>query len=88
MVKTHKKNKKFTLNSQLQTYQILTKDDQMFSMCPSYFIITVTDNQSVFFDKKQEQQIIRDREFAKPCAEQLTGAKSISIRELEEYIQD
>ena len=35
------KKKKLTLNSQLQTYQILTNDDQMFILCLSYFITTV-----------------------------------------------
>ena len=34
----HQKNKKFTLNSQLQTNQILTNDDQMFILCLSYLI--------------------------------------------------
>ena len=37
----HQKNKKLTLNPQLQTYQILTNDDQMFILCLSYFITTV-----------------------------------------------
>jgi hypothetical protein len=36
----HKKNKKLTLNSQLQTYQILTNDDQMLILRLSYFITT------------------------------------------------
>ena len=30
-----------TLNSQLQTYQILTNDDQLLILCLSYFITTV-----------------------------------------------
>ena len=30
-----------TLNSRLQTYQILTNDDQMLILCLSYFINTV-----------------------------------------------
>ena len=29
------------LTSQLQTYQILTNDDQMFILCLSYFVTTV-----------------------------------------------
>ena len=37
----HQKNQKLTLNSQLQTYQILTNDDQMLILCLSYFITTV-----------------------------------------------
>jgi hypothetical protein len=32
---------KLVLNSKLQTYQILTNDDQMLNMCLSYFITTV-----------------------------------------------
>ena len=35
------KNKKLTLNSWLQTYQILTNDDEMFILCLSYLITTV-----------------------------------------------
>ena len=35
-------NKKLTLNSQQQNYQILTNDDQMLILCSSYFITTVT----------------------------------------------
>ena len=35
------KNKKLVLKSQLQTYQILTNDDQIFILCLSYFITTV-----------------------------------------------
>ena len=42
MVYKHQNNKKLTLNSQLQTYQILTTDDQMTILCLSYFITTVT----------------------------------------------
>ena len=34
--------KKFSLNSQLQPYQILTNDDQMLIFCLSYFITTVS----------------------------------------------
>ena len=30
-----------TLNSRLQTYQILTNDDQVFILCRSYFITSV-----------------------------------------------
>ena len=37
----HQKNKKFTLNSLLQTCQILTNDDQMIILCLSYFITIV-----------------------------------------------
>ena len=35
-------NKKLALNSQLQTYQILTNDDQMLILCLPYFITTVS----------------------------------------------
>ena len=38
----HPKNKQFTLNSKLQTYQIWTNNDQMPILCLSYFITTVT----------------------------------------------
>ena len=34
----HQNNEKLALYSQLQTYQILTNDDQMLILCPSYFI--------------------------------------------------
>ena len=34
-------DKKWALNSQLQTYQILTNDDQMLNLYLSYFIATV-----------------------------------------------
>ena len=44
------KNKKFTLNSQLQTYQILTNDDQMLILCLSYVITTVSYCTEVRFD--------------------------------------
>ena len=37
----HQRNKKLALNSELQTYQILTNDDQMLNLCLSYFIATV-----------------------------------------------
>ena len=37
----HLKDKKLSLNSQLQTYQILTNDDQMFILCLSYFVTAV-----------------------------------------------
>ena len=37
----HQKIKKFTLNSLLQAYQILTNNDQMIIFCLSYFITTV-----------------------------------------------
>ena len=36
------KNKKFTLNSQLKTYQILSNRDQMLILRLSYFITTVS----------------------------------------------
>jgi hypothetical protein len=36
-----KKENKLALNSQLQTYQIVTNDDQMLILCLSYFITTV-----------------------------------------------
>ena len=39
----HQKSKKLALNLQLQTYQILTNDDQMLILCLSYFIATVQD---------------------------------------------
>ena len=37
----HQKVKKFALNLQLQTIQILTNDVQMLILCISYFITTV-----------------------------------------------
>ena len=37
----HQKYKKLTLNSPLQTHQILTNDDQMIIFCLSYLITTV-----------------------------------------------
>ena len=44
-IKQHKtlENKKFTLNSWLQTYQVLTKNDQLLVLRLSYFITTVLD---------------------------------------------
>ena len=35
------KKEKLTLNSQLETYQILTNDDKMLILCLSYFITTL-----------------------------------------------
>ena len=40
----HQKSEKLTLDSQLQTYQILTNDDQMLILCLTYFIINVMVN--------------------------------------------
>ena len=37
----HQKDKKLPFNSRLQTYQILTDDDQMLILCLSYSITTV-----------------------------------------------
>ena len=37
----HQQNEKIVLNSPLQTYQILTNDDQILTLCLYYFITTV-----------------------------------------------
>ena len=37
----HQKSKKLALDSSLQTYQILTNDDEMLILCLSYFSTTV-----------------------------------------------
>ena len=42
------KFKKNALNSQLQTYQILTDDDQMLILCLSYSITSLTQKVGVF----------------------------------------
>ena len=43
----HQENKKLALDLQLQTYQILTIDDQMLSFCLSYIITTVIEAMSL-----------------------------------------
>ena len=43
----HQENKKLALDLQLQTYQILTIDDQMLILSLSYFITTVFKHQIV-----------------------------------------
>ena len=50
-------NKKLTLNSQLQTYQILTNNDQMLILCLSYFITTV---QKLFLEFWQVMKLLCD----------------------------
>ena len=40
----NKNIKKFALNAQLQSNQVLTNDDQMLILCLSYFITTVKQN--------------------------------------------
>ena len=45
----HQKIKKFALDSQLQTIQIVTNDVQMLILCLSHFIATVNENHSVTF---------------------------------------